>query len=112
MPLHPQHASNIYAGRKKVEIRRGKRLLRSGDQLVIYETSPRKLVTGMVTVDAVLYGTSAEIYALTKNEIAITAAEYKGYAGSGIVTAICLKNVIKTIQMPLMRHAPQTLMRL
>lgn len=68
MSIRPYHAEHIYDGTKAWEFRRVCPRIPSGDQVVLYETSPVCLVTGAFWVETTLRGSPAYLAALESDD--------------------------------------------
>jgi predicted transcriptional regulator len=83
----PFFARALLAGRKRQEFRRGPVLIGAGDLLVVYETAPVGLITGVALVGATRTGTGAELAELESSaELAGPTADY--LAGAPRVVAL------------------------
>lgn len=80
LPIHPQHTSNIAAGRKTIEFRR-KGFKASVEKMVVYSTYPVKQAIGMVDVE--------QIKTLSINDL--FTSKYEKYLKSGCVSKLSLK---------------------
>lgn len=54
LSIHPQHAARIFNGTKKVELRRVRPRIARGDWVLIYVTSPLKVLVGGCRVERII----------------------------------------------------------
>jgi len=94
MSIHPRHAKAIINGDKTAEFRRVKPKLKSGDLVVIYETSPIMAVTSIFSVKQVLWLPIDKLWGKTKSLAAISEKEFFDYfAGNTDGCAIIINKV-------------------
>jgi predicted transcriptional regulator len=85
----PFFAGALLAGRKVLEFRRGSVQIGAGDLLVVYETAPVGLITGVALVGAARTGTGAEMAALECSaELAGPTADYLAGAPCAVALGI------------------------
>jgi predicted transcriptional regulator len=85
----PFFAGALLAGRKRHEFRRGAVQIDAGDLLVVYETAPVGLITGVALVGTARVGTGAELAALELSaELAGPTAEYLAGAPRAVALGI------------------------
>lgn len=72
MSLHTRWAEAIYRGDKAYEFRRGAPRMSAGDHVLIYETAPRRQVSGHFTVKRVIELPAHELMMLEDDERART----------------------------------------
>lgn len=77
--LEPRHASKIYAGVKKVELRRRQLHVEPGTTVWIYEKLPIGSITGRATVTEVCVGTPARLWNRFGSVSGITRREFFDY---------------------------------
>lgn len=54
LSIHPEYARKIWQGEKKVELRKSKPRIEKNALLLLYTTAPKKAITGLTTVEAVV----------------------------------------------------------
>jgi predicted transcriptional regulator len=91
MSIHPQFASEILAGRKKVEFRR-KRLHPDVSLVMVYATAPIKRIVGSFKVGGVDVGTPNGIWRKYRQVAGVRPREYHGYY-AGAKKAFAIKVV-------------------
>lgn len=86
LPIHSPYAERIYASSKRFEYRK----ITPKEEisyLVLYETSPKKEITGIAKVDKVLSDNPKSLYQQTRDFAGIEKTSYFGYF-SGRDTAV------------------------
>lgn len=86
LPIHSTYAERIYAGLKRFEYRKTKPK-EEINHLVLYETSPKKEITGIAQVDKVLVDNPKSLYQQTRDFAGIGETSYSDYF-SGQDTAV------------------------
>ncbi len=90
--IHPEFVDKIFAGQKRVELRRRKSKLKSGELMVIYATSPRCELVGFARVVNVHEGTPTGLWDAVADDAAIDRRRYDAYfSGSTKAVAIVLE---------------------
>jgi predicted transcriptional regulator len=85
----PFFAGALLAGRKRLEFRRGPVQIDAGDLLVVYETAPVGLITGVALVGTALSGTGAQLAELEcSEELAGPTAAYLAGAPRAVALGI------------------------
>ena len=79
LSIRPQYAEKIFDGTKKVELRRVKPYVSSGDTVLVYVSSPVKALRGKFTVANVLEGSPEKLWYQVKDDVGITEEEYRSY---------------------------------
>lgn len=120
--LHEQHANNVFAGKKTVEIRRRCPRIAPGTRVWIYATLPRGAVLGFATVAAVVSKTPGALWKNYRSELAINKSTFDRYLRNcDTAHAVLLRDAIalpKEISLEQMRfideafHPPQFFTRL
>lgn len=78
--IKPQHAENIFKGKKTVELRRIKpKEIVKGSVVLVYVSSPVKALIGYFIVDNVIKESLSELWNLTKNKANVTEYEFNEY---------------------------------
>jgi predicted transcriptional regulator len=94
LSIRPQYAEKIFDGTKKVELRRIKPNVNSGDTVFVYVSSPVKALRGKFIVDKVLQEAPEKLWEQIKNDVGLTKEEYKSYfEGASFGFGIYLKAV-------------------
>ena|SRR5690554_1295256 len=117
LSINPEHVENIINGSKKYEFRRTK-CKQKVEKILIYATSPIKLVIGEVAVLEVLEGYKESVWSVTAKYSGISKAFYNEYySGKQLAVAYKLGDVC-TFPRPLslkylgIKTAPQSFMYL
>jgi predicted transcriptional regulator len=79
LSIHEKYATQIFEGRKTVELRRLKPRLSSGDLIVVYVTSPRKEILGVLEVSKVMSSSPDSLWEVVKGKSGVTANEFNSY---------------------------------
>ena len=99
-PIKPKYAQKIISGEKKFEYRRVKPQ-RDVKHIVIYSSSPEKLILGLASVSEIITGTSTEVWNMTHEQGGISLAEYESYfQGANSACAIAIDIVYK-LELPI-----------
>jgi len=95
LSIHPRHAAKIFAGRKKVELRRTRpKNLDNGALALIYVTSPVRSLAGAFRVTNVIERPLADLWKMVKNKAGLSFQEFmQYYKGVSIGTAIFFQKV-------------------
>jgi predicted transcriptional regulator len=90
LSIHPTHAAKIFAGRKKVELRRIRpKNLDTGALALIYVTSPVRSVMGAFRVTNVVERPLADLWKMVKNKAGLSYREFMEYY-RGVSTGIAI----------------------
>ncbi|NET55529.1 MAG: ASCH domain-containing protein [Symploca sp. SIO2E6] len=97
LSIHHKYASMIFEGAKRVELRRVRpRHLNNGDFLLVYVTSPKQALVGLIEVEKVVEMVPEELWKFVKDKAGITYTEFnKYYENSATGFAIFLKEPSK-----------------
>lgn len=100
----------IFNGTKKIELRKSKPNVSSGDYVIIYCTSPIKAIVGIATVQEVIVLSPERMWRLHSKKLGIKRSDYLDYYGNydkaiGIVLSevqkltysICLTHIKKQL---------------
>lgn len=95
LSIKPQFAEKILIGKKTVELRKSfPNKINNGDYLLIYVTSPEKVVKGICVIDSIISNSPENLWNQVKNEIGISKLEYESYyQDCRIAHGIVLKDV-------------------
>jgi predicted transcriptional regulator len=94
-PIKPKYAQKIISGEKRFEYRRVKPQ-RDVKHIVIYSSSPEKLILGLASVSEIITGTSTEVWDKTHKQGGISLPEYESYFhGANTACAIAIDIVYK-----------------
>lgn len=89
--LEPRHATNIYAGLKKVELRRRTMHVAPGAIVWIYEKVPIGSITGSATITAVHTASPAQLWRRFGSVSGLSKAEFFNYfADRSVACALIL----------------------
>ena len=95
LSVHPKHAAKIFAGIKKVELRRIRpKNLANGTLALIYVTSPVRSLVGAFKVSNVVERPLGDLWKMVRNKAGLSYREFKRYyQGVSIGTAIFFQRV-------------------
>lgn len=82
LSIRPKYARKIFAGAKKVELRRVKPNLTQGDIVVVYVSSPIQQIWGTFEVDRVIEKPIDELWTLVYNDAGLSKDEFDNYYSS------------------------------
>lgn len=86
LSIHPNHAKNIFAGTKTIELRRTRPPVNTGDIVVVYASSPTMATVGEFTVKEIVRAAPHALWEKIKTSAGISRAVYRNYF-SGAPTA-------------------------
>lgn len=96
LSIHPEFADKIFAGEKRVELRRRKPRLRDGDRVAIYATSPRCELVGLALVAGIQQSTPGNLWRTVKDDAAVDRQQYDRYfEGSEKAIGIVLEEPVE-----------------
>ncbi len=92
--IRPKYVKAIIDGRKTYELRRKKPNLNTGDQVIIYQTTPDKNIAAIAEIDIVIENYIEALWEEVKDKCAVTHEAFVYYF-EGCITgcALKLKNV-------------------
>ncbi len=79
LSIHPEFVEKIFAGEKRVELRRRKPRLQSGDMIAIYASSPRCELVGLARVVRIRRSTPRALWGSVRNDAGIDRQRYDSY---------------------------------
>lgn len=92
LSIYQPYADMIFDGTKKVELRRVRPNVASGDIVLVYTPSPTMKLVGEFQVDRVLEGRPATIWAKVKNFSGITRVDFdQYYEGAAVAFGIIVR---------------------
>jgi predicted transcriptional regulator len=95
LSIHPRHVESILAGSKRVELRRRKPRIDSGEAL-IYATSPRMALVASIRIVRVVRAPLALLWKSVRNDAAIARNEFDAYfSGLDFGVAMWIADVIE-----------------
>lgn len=94
--IRPYHANNIFSGKKTVELRRIRpKKLQRGSVVIVYVSSPQRVLRGAFKVAHVIQKPVNELWRLVQNKASVTQGEfYKYYKGSDLGVAIFISQAL------------------
>jgi predicted transcriptional regulator len=96
LSIRPKFVAKIFAGRKRVELRRRKPRLQDGDLVAIYATAPRCELVGLARVVGIQQGTPGNLWRTVKADAAVNRQEYDSYfEGSERAIGIVLEEPVE-----------------
>jgi predicted transcriptional regulator len=99
LSIRPEHANKIFAGKKKVELRRVRTRLESGDLVLVYVSSPEKALVGSFEVEQIITVENLpkelnNLWKQVKDQAGIKRKQFDSYyEGASIGVGIFLKNL-------------------
>ena len=79
LSIKPEYANLIFAGTKRVELRRVRPQLSRGDRIMIYVTAPVRALWAAVTVDRVVEAKPSALWALVKGDAGLSRKQFDDY---------------------------------
>jgi predicted transcriptional regulator len=79
LSIHPRFADAIFAGTKKVELRRRAPRIAKGDEVLVYSTIPTAAVIGTFTVENVTETRLESLWRRTRATAAVTREQFDSY---------------------------------
>ncbi len=93
LSINPEHVENIFNGKKQVEFRKV-RCKSDVDKIIIYATSPHKMVVGEAEIAEIIEDDINEVWKQTKNFAGITYPFFRAYyKGKKKAVAYKLRNI-------------------
>jgi predicted transcriptional regulator len=77
--LKPQHADNLFHGKKTVELRRRRLKIAEGTRVWIYATAPTAAICGYANLVRIASGSPTQIWRSLGNQTAISREEFEEY---------------------------------
>ncbi|NDP47031.1 MAG: hypothetical protein GZ085_01320 [Sulfuriferula multivorans] len=99
--LEPHHAKNIYAGTKRVELRRRTMHVATGTVVWIYEKIPVGSITGSATIKAVYSAPPAQLWQRFGSVSGLTKAEFFEYFSDLTIACALIIEDAQHLQQPL-----------
>lgn len=99
LSIKPEYANKIFAGKKKVELRRVRTRLESGDLVLIYVSSPKKALVASFEVDRIITVENLpkelnNLWKQVKEEAGVNRKQFDNYyEGASVGVGIFLKNL-------------------
>ncbi|MEM9214424.1 MAG: ASCH domain-containing protein [Cyanobacteria bacterium P01_F01_bin.150] len=92
--IHPKYVEKIFHGDKKVELRRQKPRVDRGDLMIIYSSSPDKVLKGFAKVEKVIQKPVLELWRDVRGCSGISYSEFRSYyKGTRLGCGIFLSHV-------------------
>lgn len=89
LSIRPEYADQIFAGTKRVELRRVKPRVQAGDRAIVYQCAPTCALTGEFTVAGVVSDTPTEIWRRFRDVAGVSSQDFVSYfQGSPVAHAI------------------------
>lgn len=79
LSIRPEHATKIFEGTKKVELRRVRPSLSSGDWVLVYVSTPVQALMGAFEVDKVIEAEPEDLWKLVHRYAGITKEQFDSY---------------------------------
>ena len=96
LSIHPRFVDNIFAGVKRVELRRRLPRVAADDAVVIYATVPTTAVVGFFTVESVERLPLGPLWRRVREIAGVTRTEYRDYfKGLTEGVGIFIRNVVR-----------------
>ena len=99
LSIRPEYANKIFEGKKKVELRRVRTRLKSGDLVIVYVSSPEKALVGSFEVERVITVEDLpkelnNLWKQVEKQAGIKRKQFdKYYEGASVGIGIFLKNL-------------------
>ncbi len=99
LSIRPEYANKIFEGKKKVELRRVRTRLNSGDLVIVYVSSPEKALVGSFEVERVITVENLpkelnNLWKQVKEQAGIKRKQFdEYYEGASVGVGIFLKNI-------------------
>src|SRR5690349_13513634 len=95
LSIRPKYAEKIFDETKKVELRRVRpRLLKEGDLVLVYVSSPQKAVLGSFNVERIIEKPITELWEQVEKKAGISPEEfYSYYQGASVGIGIFFKDI-------------------
>lgn len=94
LSIRPEHAQNIFAGTKTVELRRIRPRVSNGSQVLIYVSSPVKALAGGFQIAEVIEGKPERLWDKVKKYAAVTREQFDSYfTGAAMGYGMMIANV-------------------
>jgi predicted transcriptional regulator len=77
--IKPRYAEMIFSGTKTVELRRTEPRVAKGDKMIVYVSSPEKVVTGHCTVTEIEKDTPKKLWLRIRDKAGVTKEEFDDY---------------------------------
>lgn len=77
--VHPEYAARIFDGSKKVELRRVRPKVKSGDMVLVYVSAPVKALVGAFYVEKVVVASPQMLWGQVKDIAGINRARFDDY---------------------------------
>lgn len=79
LSIRPEFAEKIFAGTKTVELRRSRPRVKDGDWVLVYVSSPVKILMGMFQVDGVHEGVPECLWDELNDRAGVTREQFEAY---------------------------------
>jgi predicted transcriptional regulator len=79
LSIRPEYAEQIFRRTKTVELRRVSPKLKQGDLVLVYVSSPKKVLAGAFTVKKIISMSPEKLWEIVKDDIGMTSNEFKKY---------------------------------
>lgn len=79
LSIRPKYAAAIFAGTKRVELRRKRPRISQGSRVLVYETAPTMALVGAFEAGGVLRATPAELWADVRTAAGVTRQRFTEY---------------------------------
>ena len=86
MSIRPEYADLIFAGTKKVELRRVKPRVQEGEWILVYVSTPVQALMASAQVGGVIESTPASLWKRFRDEVGVTRRQFDEYY-EGTLTA-------------------------
>jgi predicted transcriptional regulator len=107
--IHPEFVDKIFAGEKRVELRRRRPKLKSGDLIAIYATAPRCELVGLARVVNLHESTPQGLWDVVANDAGVDRERYDRYfSGSTKAIGIVLENPVAFLCAPTLEQLRRT----
>lgn len=116
--IRPKYVTKVFNGSKTIELRRTRPRIAIGASAFVYSSAPQKELVGSFTIEAILSGKPAKLWAAVRDHAGVSRQEYDEYfEGASKAFGIQLTSPVlfrRTVSLATLRktfakfHPPQT----
>ena len=85
LSIRPEHARKIFAGTKKVELRKVRPRVSTGDRVLVYVSSPRRALAGAFSVKSIVSDSPKRLWNTVKDFAGVSKACFDDYYGDALI---------------------------
>ena len=103
--IRPNHAENIFCGKKTVELRRVRpKRIKEGSVVIVYVSSPQKALCGAFSVAQVVEKPLKELWELVQEKAHLSRAEFDDYYGGASKGVAIFIREVSCLSEPIALH--------